>query len=348
MEAYRNTNLEVDLKSLTYNHQVFTNSTNKTLFAIVKADAYGLGATAISKHLISLGTNNFGVATLDEAVELRNNGISANILVMGYVPVKFVSVAKDLDIALTVISNDWAKELSNSKVKNLKLHLKINTTMNRLGHNDLNDTKASLKLLKDNHNIEGIFTHYACKDLEIIKKDFSKFKEIVKALNYNFKWVHAANSYASLKFKEDFTNSIRVGIGLYGGMTSFGLKNVATLKTEVSLIRSLNKGDTVSYDGNYIAKNNHKIAILTIGYADGISRSDSGNDVFINNKYYPIIGSVCMDQIMVKIDDNINLYDQVEIFGDNISIESIAHKRDTIDYEVLTSISKRVKRVYIK
>lgn len=348
MSTNRKTNLEVNLNNLKYNYDFYKDKTNKQIFSIVKANAYGLGAIEVSKYLISLGSNYLGVATLEEALELRDNGITSPILVMGYVAIENAQLAFENNITLTVISLSWAKELFESSVSGLNLHIKINSSMNRLGHDNFEETSKSLNLLKVKHNVEGIFTHYCCTDKVTVSKDFIKFKKIVNKLNYNFKWIHAANSYNALEFKEDFTNAIRVGIGLYGGLKNFGLKNVAQLKSEVVMIREVMPNEIISYDGLYKVEHKLKVAILTIGYADGLRRSDSGNSVFINNNKYPIIGNICMDQMMIAVDDKVSLYDEVEIFGNNIDISDIADSRNTIDYEVLTSVSSRVYRKYIK
>ncbi len=348
MNNYRNTYLQTDLSNLQNNYNHYKNITNKAIFAVVKANAYGLGVEEISKKLLENHCDYLAVATLDEALEIRSFNIDAPILVMGYVPVIYTDIASANNISLTVISEDWAKQLSETSAKSLTLHIKVNSSMNRLGHNDLKSVKNTIDLLKNKHNFEGIFTHYCCKDKKVVVKDFEYFKQIVLDLDYKFKWIHAASSASSLNLKEDFTNAIRLGIGLYGGLKTPGLKTVASLKTEVSLIRTLNKGDTVSYEAAYTAKKMVRIAILPIGYADGLKRSDSGNCVYIKGKLYPIVGLVCMDQVMVEIDEAVNLYDEVEIFGEHIDIDEVADRNNTINYEILTSISNRVTRKYIK
>lgn len=346
METNRNTYLNVNLENLKYNYNFYKTHTNKAIFSVVKANAYGLGAVKVAKTLLDLGSEYLGVATLDEALELRENDIMAPILVMGYSPVSSVKTAKKYNITLTVISLQWAQELNKIDISDLTLHIKLNSSMNRLGHNNFNEVIQTLNLLKHNHNIEGIFTHYCCNEKEIINQDFNNFKNIVNKLEHKFTWIHASNSYVSLKLEDNFTNSVRIGIGLYGGYQDLGLKNVASLFSEVAMIRIINNGDRVSYDGKYQANKKTNIAILTIGYADGVLRVDTGNDVYINNDYYKIVGNICMDQLMVKVDENVKLYDQVEIFGEHINIESIAKARDSIIYEVLTSISDRVTRFY--
>ena len=348
MKSHRNTYLDINLNNIQYNYEYFKTTSNKAVFTVVKANAYGLGLIEMSKFFTKLGSKYLATATLDEALSIRDAGIKTPILVMGYTPVTSAQIAGENNITLTVVSLDWAKELNNNEINNLKLHIKVNSSMNRLGLNSLEEVKESITLLKDKNTIEGIFTHYCCNDNKTVNKDFKRFKDIVTSTDYMFKWIHASNSYNGLMLKEDFTNAIRVGIGLYGGLKDLGLKNVLTLKSEVSLIRIIDKDETVSYDGLYNAKEKNTIAILPIGYADGVLRSDTGNKVFINNQYYEIVGSICMDQLMIKVDDHVKLYDEVEIFGDNIDPETIAKSRNTIIYEVFTSISNRVKRRYVK
>ncbi|HZJ86153.1 MAG TPA: alanine racemase [Erysipelotrichaceae bacterium] len=348
MTTYRKTNLEINLNNLSYNYNYFKTITNKAIFSIVKANAYGLGIKGVSKHLEELGSDYLGVATLDEALALRSYNIKCPILVMGYVSVSDTLVAKENNITLTVLSLAWAKQLADKDINNLSLHIKVNTSMNRLGHNNLEEVKSTINLLQSKHNLEGIYTHYCCEDLEIVEKDFHNFKYIVENLSNTFKWVHASNSANALNFKEDFTNAVRVGIGLYGGLKSSKLKNVASLKSEVSLLRSLKVNETVSYEGIFRAKEDCIIAVIPVGYADGVLRADKNNKVYINNKSYPIVGNVCMDQLMILVDDKVSLYDEVEIFGENIKIEDIAKNRDSIVYEVLSLISNRVNRLYIK
>lgn len=348
MNSHRKTYLDIDLNNLKYNYEYLKENSSKTVFTVVKANAYGAGLIEISKFFSNLECKYLATATLDEALSIRDANIKTPILVMGYTPVSSAQLARENDITITVIDLNWAKELNKDETHNLKLHIKINTSMNRLGHNNLEEVEESINLLKDNHNIEGIFTHYCCDDKETVTKDFETFKEIVNNIHYDFKWVHASNSYNALMLKEDFTNAIRAGIGIYGGLKDLGFKNVLTLKSEVSLIRKIKNDETVSYNGLYRANNENTIAILPIGYADGVLRSDSGNNVYIKNEYYKIVGSICMDQLMVKVDDNVNINDEVEIFGNHIDPEIIAKTRNTIIYEVFTSVSHRVKRRYIK
>lgn len=342
---FRNTYLEVHQSKIKHNYQTYLEHTQKQVFAIIKANAYGLGLIPIARLFESMNVPYLGVATLDEAMQLREHGIKSPILVMGHIDSRHLQTVKDHNITLTLPSLAYVDEIIQQKVTDLNIHIKVNTSMNRIGLEGLDEVKLAITQLKDNQNLEGIFTHYCCND-ETLHKDFNTFKEIVSHCDYNFKYVHASSSNSALILKEDFTNSCRIGVGLYGGLSTHGLLNVANLYSEVIALRAIDKGDTVSYGGVFKADHQEYIATLPIGYADGILRSDRGNNVFINDKPYQIVGNICMDQMMIKGDSNINLYDKVEIFGDNTSITDIAEKRNTINYEVLTTITARVPRIY--
>lgn len=344
---YRNTYLEVSLKDINHNYKIYKEETNKHIFTVVKANAYGCGLVEISKFFESLKSSYICVATFDEAMTLREHNIKVPVLVMGHTPSRFLKLAKEHQIAITIPSLSYIYELKDTELTDLTVHIKVNTSMNRIGLENIDEVKEALKILHK-QNIEGIFTHYCCNDEETLNKDFSTFKNIVEQSAYDFKYIHASSSYSSLLFKEDFTNAARVGIGLYGGIRTHSLRNVAKLYTEVIAIKEIDTGSTVSYSGIHTASEKELIATLPIGYADGILRWDTGNSVTINHKQYKIVGNICMDQMMIKVDDDVKLYDKVEVFGDYTTITDIADKRKTINYEVLTSISNRVPRIYTK
>lgn len=342
--SHRNTYLSVNTDNIINNYNIYKEITKKHVFTVVKANSYGLGSIQIAKVLEQHNTEYLCVATLDEALELREHDIKSPILVMGYInPTELVD-AKAADITVSIVSLEHAKQVM---IDGLKIHIKVNTSMNRLGHDTLNEVLASIQLLETSNIIEGIYTHYYSGDPINIQKDFDLFNKIVSASNKEFKYIHAASSRSSLTFKEDFTNAVRVGIGLYGGILEYGLKNTASLFSEVINIRQVKANTSIGYDGLYTTVKDTYIATLPIGYADGLLRSDSGNFVAINGSKYPIVGNICMDQVMIEVDEKVSMFDQVEIFGDQVSINDIALKRNTINYEILTTISKRVERVYV-
>ena len=340
---YRKTYLEVSIKNILTNYHIYDKYVNKDIFVVTKANAYGHGMLEVSKAFEKINVKYICTATLDEAITLRENNIKSPILVMGYTHPNDIAIAKKHNITLTITSVNDAKIINESNIKDLLLHIKVNTSMNRLGVDNLDDVLEIINLLKDN-NIEGIFTHYCC--VEKIEEDFINFKKIVNQTNFNFKYIHASSSNSALSLKEDFTNAVRIGVGLYGGINSHNLKPTAKLYSEVVSIRMINKRSSVSYDGLFIAEEDTLIATIPIGYGDGVLRSDKNNYVFVNNKKYPIIGNICMDQLMIKVDEDVSLFDKVEFFGDNISIFDIAKNRNTIYYEIITLISNRVYRKY--
>ena len=341
------THLEVDLNKVIHNYNIYKEISNKDVFAVVKANAYGLGSLALAKHYDSLNVPYLCTASLDEALYLRENNIKSPILVMGHIDSNrlYLALANNITISLTTLA--LAYEIKDLDIKNLKIHIKVNTRMNRLGLNDLTEVKEALSLLEGNE-IEGIFTHYAKNDLKSLNEDFSKFQRLVEALDRDFKYIHASSSNSALIFKEDYTNACRIGIGKFGGIKSHGLQSTSSLYTKVISLREVSKGSSVGYDGRYESKDKEYVASIKIGYGDGFLRADTGLMVMINDRLYPVVGNVCMDIAMVLVDEHVKLYDKVEIFGDKNSIEELAKHRGSIVYEVLTLISSRVKRVYIK
>lgn len=344
---YRNTYLQVDTKSVLHNFNFYKDNVKKHIFAVVKANAYGLGMIEMAKLFEKESVEMLCVATIDEAFELRENGIENPILVMGYTPTEALACAAESNITLTVTSKDHAQSILNSNVSNLKLHIKINTSMNRLGFNSADEIKCVFDDLNINNTIEGIFTHYAINTHSGINNDFNYFKDIVDKLHYNFKYIHCASSSSSLNYQENYTNAARIGIGLYDNSISDNLKQCVALYTQVAQINKIKPEQSVGYDGNYMANESEYIATLPIGYADGILRCDTGNYVFINNAKYQIVGNICMDQLMVMVDSTVNVKDQVELFGPHISLSDYAKTRNTINYEVIAIISNRVVRKYI-
>ena len=356
-DYHRKTQADILLDNLYDNYlNVKKRVGNKIIIPVVKADAYGHGAKEVTRFLHDKGVDHFAVSLLEEALELREILPDINLLCMGVIEGESLRVAARYDVAITLTNFDQIEDLMQLD-NPLNVHIKVDTGMRRLGFNTIDDIKEVLDFC-DNHqyiNIEGIFTHFATADCdeEYYKKQLASFKSILDQLDYSFKMIHVSNSSASIKYEHNFTftTHTRLGISLYGctldEQTKF-LKPTMVLKTRISHIRSLNKGDKVGYGVTYTAKEDEEIGILPIGYADGFIRKNQGGYVMINNKRYPIVGRVCMDQCFIKIDEEVNKEDTVYLFGKGIHIDEVAKRLDTINYEVLCSISKRVPRVYIK
>lgn len=343
----RSTILEVDTVALVHNYKTYEKLTQKDVYAVVKANAYGLGMIKVAEVFESENVTMLCVATLDEALELREAKIKTPILVMGYTPLDSFHLAKESSIHLTITSIEQLEAIKMSSLTDLLLHLKINTSMNRLGI-ELNDErlKPLIHHVSKTHSIEGIFTHFAINEMTALASAFQLFKNYVISLDFSFKSIHAKSSKNSLMLSEDFTTAVRIGIGLYDNDLHEALKPVVRLVSEVVALRTIQSGESVGYNGIFAAHTPTKIATIPIGYGDGILRSDKQQDVFINNVAYPIVGNVCMDQLMVMVDDRVSDHDEVELFGHNQSVEAYALKRDTINYEVLTLLSQRIQRVY--
>ncbi|MFQ5787195.1 MAG: alanine racemase [Thermodesulfobacteriota bacterium] len=357
---------EIDLNSLKFNFS----QTKKLIGAyvgimpIVKADGYGHGAVPVSKTLNeSCGTDVLGVATVEEALELRESGIKSPILLLaGIYPNEYESVLKN-DLTPTIFSianayslNDCAKKLG----KKLKYHLKIDTGMSRLGLT-INEISDFLNHALDFKNLEmeGLFTHFASADMEVGEftfKQISVFKEIQSFLakaGIKPKFLHLANSAAIQRFPESHMNIVRPGIMLYGSgiIQKSELKPVMKLKTKIIQLKKISAGVPVSYGGTFITKRSTVIATLPIGYADGYMRTLSNRSkVSINGHYAPVVGKVCMDLTMVDVTDvsGVKVGDEVTLFGDEkVSVDDVARWADTISYEILSITGKRVSRIYL-
>lgn len=337
----------INLKKLENNVRTIVNSSNnyKYHIAVVKANCYGLGIKCVKSILLG-GANYLAVSSLEEALKIRKIA-NTRILVLEPIDIKYIDKAHQNNITLTISSLDYLEKI---KDKCFTCHLKINTGMNRLGINSKEELNEVYKIIKNsNITIEGIYTHiYKSSDKVLTEKQFKRFENITKDINLNeFEIVHIPNSETITNYKKkDYVNGCRMGIIMYGFSNNLNLESVFTLKSRIIEIKHIKKDDTVGYDGNYKATKDELIGIIPIGYADGIIRKNTGRYVYINNKQYQIVGNICMDMLFVLIDENVKLNDEVLIIRDNNHINEIANHLDTINYEVMCSISNRVNRKY--
>ena len=357
MTLYRDSVAVVNLSNLMDNITLVYKKSNKPMMAVIKADAYGCGyqqvALSLKEHpYISM----FAVATLKEAIELRTLGIEKDILILGAIPrnKEDIELAIQYDITLTVFSLEYIALLTSfiGDIP-LKVHIKLDTGMNRIGFKTKEEVEEALLLMSNKQfTIDGIFTHFAtadgCKD--DYHQQLDTFYTMIEGLHY--KYIHCCNSAALMYHHENKTNLGRIGIAMYGvdpaGNESKELKQVMSLYTKVAMVKKINKEERIGYGLTYRASQEEYIATLPIGYADGIIRKNQGRNVYINGKYYPIVGRVCMDQMMVKVDDTVKVDAAVEIFGKHISLASMAKELETIPYEIMCLITKRVERIYEK
>lgn len=367
-EKTHETVLEVNLDAITHNYNYYKSFLHPTtkMMVMIKAYGYGHGSYEIAKQLQHLQVDYLGVAFADEGVQLRKMGISCPIVVMNPEKSAFsqmIHYQLQPEIYSLNLLESFVKILQKQEISQYPIHLKINTGMNRLGFTT-EQIPSLLEYLTTHNEIEisSIFSHLATSDIpkmsDFTLQQIHNFKKdaqlICEKLTYQ-PLLHILNTSGISNFSEHQLDMVRLGIGLYGVANDADeqakLESVAKLKTVVLQINEIQSEETVGYGRRFKTEQPTKIATIPIGYADGIRRmyGYGVGKVFIKGKRYPIVGSICMDMLMVNIGkDDINIGDEVEIFGKNISINEVAKKWHTIPYEVMTVISQRVKRVYYK
>jgi len=369
----RDTIVEINLDAVKHNVSEFkkcVNDENIVMMAILKANGYGHGSVEVSRAVLEAGVSQLAVAFVDEAIELREAGVTVPILVLGYTPVAAAKDAIQYDIMMTVYRiedlqgiNEFAKQLG----KKACIHIKIDTGMSRIGLRE-EEVVPFLEELKSMKYIEvaGIFTHYSTAD-EIDKTYtnmqtnlFEKIVKTAKEMGVNFPYIHSSNSAGSMKLSNTFQNMVRVGIGIYGmypskevDHTVVSLQPVLSLKSKVAHIKYAKKNRGVSYGNTYRTTGEEWIATVPIGYADGYNRQLSNKGyALINGIRVPILGRVCMDQLMLDVTKAMPVHvgDEVVFYGkqgeESIPVEEIADLLSTINYEVTCMLDRRIPRVY--
>ena len=356
--------LEIDMSAFEHNLQYFKNLLNADtkIMVMVKAFSYGNGSFEIANFLQRKNVDYLAVAIADEGIALRNAGIKTPILILNPDVANF-DVFVDYQLEPEIYSFRMLQEFYNA-VKNRVLspypvHLKINTGMNRVGF-DATEIEKLADTLKTMPKIfvKSVFSHLAGSDEEkfdnFTRQQVSIFQKVTKILELKtgYKFLkHILNSAGIERFPEYQFDMVRLGIGLYGISSKKGnLLHISTLKTQIIQIREIEAGESVGYSRAWTAKRKSRIATIPIGYADGLNRllSNENGEVIVNGKRVKIIGNICMDLTMIDITDiDANEGDEVIIFNNQLTISELARKLHTIPYEILTSISQRVKRVYV-
>ena len=359
--------VEVDLNALQNNIKIIREHTQIPLMAVVKANGYGHGFISVTKAAVEAGVSWFGVARPRMAIKMRNEGIQCKLLILGYIPPERIEDMLELDVSLTV----WTKEhlvqverAAKSTKITAKVHLLVDTGMGRLGcmpEEALDLAKAAT--LSDNIHLEGLFSHLARADEQDPKPTIdqeNKFNQIIDDLSSHDLCpdiIHMANSAGSLSHPRTRYNLIRPGIAIYGLPPSphvqlpEGIKPVLSWKSVLASIKTLPPNHGVSYGHQYITSKEEEIGVLPLGYADGYRRIP-GNEVLINGKKTSIIGRVCMDQCMIKLESipNPQIGDEVILIGrqgnEEITVDQVAKTWNTINYEVTCGIGSRVPRIY--
>lgn len=369
----RRTWAEIDLDHLLYNYKVLrTRVGEQTRFlGVVKADAYGHGAVQVARVLQAAGADYLAVSSLDEARELRAHEISMPLLILGHTPPEHVSELIRLNITQTVSNAAKAEEYSAAAVLcggTLRIHIKVDTGMSRLGFLCAGDRFAGgvagiaracgLPGLYP----EGIFTHFAVADEPgaeneaYTREQFALFCRVIDALargGRTFEIRHCANSGAVTYYPEMWLDMVRPGILLYGLSSmarELGLKSVMRLKTCVSTIKVYEAGTAISYGRLFMTERRTRVGVLPIGYADGFLRAFSNRFcVMTQDGPARILGRICMDMCMIDLTDcpNVEIGSTIEIFGEKNSADDMARMADTIPYEIVCAVSKRVPRFYL-
>lgn len=366
----RPTKLKVNLDALLKNYNKAKDlNKQKVIIAVVKADSYGLGARVIADHLYRNGVRHFATATLEEALELKDVIFDSMVLVLGVTSPKNVKYALENNVSLTCPSKEWLEdclsELHDIDGK-LKIHVKIDTGMGRIGISDKEELLSIDNLLtSEKIDFEGIFSHYSNADGGDNNYDdhqTKKFDDSIKLFKNKPKYIHIGNSASTVKYndRKDQYNMTRLGISLYGCYPSENIEKldkieldpVVSLVSKITHVKKISKGEKVGYGVSYEAKQDEYIATVPIGYADGILRRAQGFKIKVGTEDCEIVGRVCMDQLMVRCSENTKVGDDVLFFGENngqkISVDDFATYQDTISYEILCCINKRVPRIYYK
>ncbi|OAZ63308.1 Alanine racemase [Bacillus licheniformis] len=367
---YRKTWAEIDLTALKENVRNMKRHIGEhvRLMAVVKANAYGHGDAQVAKAALAEGASILAVALLDEALSLRAQGIKEPILVLGAVPPEYASIAAEKRIIVTGYSVGWLKDVLgflNEAEAPLEYHLKIDTGMGRLGCKTEEEIKEMMELTEssDKLNCTGVFTHFATadeKDTDYFDMQLDRFKELISPLPLDRLMVHSSNSAAGLRFREQLFNAVRFGIGMYGLAPSteikdelpFRLREVFSLHTELTHVKKIKKGESVSYGATYTAKRDEWIGTVPVGYADGWLRRLAGTEVLIDGKRQKIAGRICMDQFMISLAEEYPVGTKVTLIGKQkdewISVDEIAKNLQTINYEITCMISSRVPRMFLE
>lgn len=357
----RPTVLEVNIDDFKYNIEQIKNFLNKDtkIMPVIKANGYG---TYINTRLDVI--NDFdivAVAIVDEGVELRKIGYKKDIFVLNPPYLSEIEKIEENKLIVGICSNEFLKEVEKKNAK-IRVHIEIETGMGRTGV-ELNNLEGFIKNIKEctNIQVEGVYTHLssADEDFNYTKEQLEKFEKAVEKVKkeFNIKYMHCLASNGIINFTNSQYNLVRPGIIMYGYESGKGIKEkinlkpTCKLKSKITFIKEVEIGKSISYGRRFITKRRSKIATVPIGYADGLRRVLSNvGEVVIKNKRMPIIGSICMDSFMVDVTDleDVKIGDDVYIWdNENITLEEVANKCDTINYEILSTISSRVPRKFL-
>lgn len=378
MDYLKRTWADISLDNLEHNYRALRekNAASCRFLGVVKADAYGHGAVPVSRRLVDLGAEYLAVSNIEEAMQLRYAGIRGPILILGYTPAAYATELAKSGLRQEVHSLEYAKMLAQAlkgSGRRLRIHIKLDTGMSRLGFFSYQNEQTLDELKEiaamDSLILEGVFTHFPVADSidwadqNFTQTQFERFTAMLSAMEgagIRPELRHCSNSGASIQHPEYALDMIRPGIATYGVLPSEDLRGMIDLKPVMSLrstifqIRDFAPNITVGYGRTYTTEDPSKIAVVGIGYADGLQRSFSGNISFLlHGKRVPQIGRICMDMCMIDVTrvPEARVGDVVTVFGtdgdDCIEAASLAGRMHTIAYEIFCDINKRIPRIYL-
>ena len=372
--GYRNTWAEISLDAIEHNTRWFLGqlAAPTRMMAVVKADGYGHGAVEVARTAIGAGAGMLGVAFLDEAVQLREAGITSPILLLGYTPPQSVEAAIRHNVTLTVFTDDVMKEIiecAERLKRKARIHLKIDTGMSRVGVTSEEEALSLAMKAKASSFVvvEGIFTHFADADNEdatFTELQFERFIQVIRSLEeqgITFPIRHCCNSAGTLRYPHMHLDMVRVGISLYGLSPSPAmservkpLRQAMQFRTRVAALKRLSPNTPIGYGCTYTTECDSLIATIPVGYADGLPRLLSNRGcALIRGRKVPLVGNVCMDQVMLDVTDvpGIEAGEEVVLFGQSagivLSADDLASLTGTIGYEIVCQVGKRVPRIYM-
>jgi len=375
MKLLKRTWADINLDALEHNYRAIRAHIPDDCFflGVMKADAYGHGAVPVSHALVELGADYLAVSNLEEAVQLRRGGIRAPILILGYTPPMYAENMIYLDLTQEIHSLEYAKELNdalNGTNFILNTHMKLDTGMTRIGFAAYDDEETLEEMVLaarlPHLQVEGAFMHFcvadskAPADAAFTHLQYRRFEDALDFLQTRGirpEIRHCCNSGATLLYPEYAMDMVRPGVMTYGVCPSedtvgiLDLKPMLSLSTTVSQLRNIPAGRDISYGRTYTTTENRRIAVLSIGYADGLQRRLSGNVEFLlRGKKVPVVGRICMDMCMVDVTDvpDVQVGDEVTVIGTGLPCENLSDRLGTIPYEILCGINKRIPRIYIQ
>lgn len=380
MKTLKRTWAEVSLDNLEHNYRAIKNHIPEgcRFLGVMKADAYGHGAVPLSHALCELGAEYLAVSNLEEAIQLRRGGVRAPMLILGYTPASFADTMVFMDITQEVHSLEYAKELDTALAGTnyiLNVHLKLDTGMTRIGFFAYDHERTLPELLEvcglPHLHVEGVFTHFCVADSKAPEEEaftrtqYARFTAMLDALaahGIRPELRHCASSGATILYPELALDMVRPGIATYGHAPSedaegiLDLRPLMTVRTTVAQLREIPAGTSISYGRTYTAERDMRVAVLPIGYADGLLRGLSGKVSFrIRGRMARSVGRICMDMCMVDVSEipGIRVGDEAALFGYDtdgtlLPCERIAQQAGTISYEILCGISKRIPRIYMQ